>query len=284
MSSCCVSNSVSKAFRWVAVGAACSCVASVAVAGDPFAVDVVDYVAGSGTIPDFNDASAALGSATRYTGELTPFPGVVSPFNPAFGEDEIVSVGFGGSLTLRFDTVIRDSASNAFGIDFIVFGNAGFIDTNFPGGEVGSSPAMFGVGAEVRVEASADGTEWFDVQTRHLDLFPTLGYRDSSPFDEAAGSDLTDFRTAMDPSLGLDDLAGLDYAGLVDVYGQSGGGVGFDLAGSGLAEASFIRLSYSGAEGETFEIDAVSVVPGPGSSAFTLAALLGATRRRRLNA
>ncbi len=258
-----------------------SSVASIGGAG-PFASEVVHYDAGAGANPEFQNAAVALGSASRFTGELTPFPGVVSPFSPAFGVDEIVSVGAGGSLTLRFDTVIRDAATNPFGIDFIVFGNAGFIDGDFPNGSVGPSPAMFGVGSAVRVEASADGATWSDVAIRNLDLFPTLGYQDAMPFDGVPGSVRTDFRQAMDPSLGLDDIAGLSYAGLVGLYGGSGGGIGFDLAGSGVTEAQFIRLSHAGLDGETFEIDAVSVVPAPGSIAVSLVVCFGAFRRHRV--
>ena len=43
---------------------------------------------------------------------------------------EVISIGAGGSLTLRFDSPIANSPSNRFGIDFIIFGNTGFIVTN----------------------------------------------------------------------------------------------------------------------------------------------------------
>ncbi len=258
--------------------------AGVSGAGNPFAAEVVGYDAGVGAAPGYTDASTALGSATRFTGEALGFPSVVSPFSPPFGGDEIVSVGFGGSLTLRFDTPIVDSGANPFGVDFIVFGNSGFIDTSFPSGSVGANPGMFGVGALVRVEASADGVSWFDVETRQLDLMPTLGYLDSGPFDSVPGSVETNFRVAMDPMVGLSDLAGLSYTELVDLYGLSGGGIGFDLSSSGLSAASFIRLVHAGAIGETFEIDAVSIVPAPATLSLVFFGCLNAARRRRASA
>ena len=269
--------------RWVGAGAVAA-FAFGAHAGNPFATQVVGYDAGVGAVPGFMDASTALGSATRFTGESAGFPSVVSPFSPPFGADEIVSVGFGGSLTLGFDMPIVDSAVNPFGVDFIVFGNAGFIDTSFPNGSVGANPAMFGVGAAVRVEASMDGSTWFDVETRQLDLMPTLGYLDGGPFDSVPGAVETNFRVAMDPSLGLSDLAGLEYTELVDLYGRSGGGIGFDLSSSGLSEASYIRLSHAGLSGETFEIDAVSIVPAPASLSLVFFGCLSAVRCRRASA
>jgi hypothetical protein len=269
--------------RWVEAGAVAA-LACGALAGNPFAAEVVGYDAGVGAAPGFTDASTALGSATRFTGEALGFPSVVSPFSPPFGVDEIVSIGFGGSLTLRFDMPIVDAAANPFGVDFIVFGNAGFIDTNFPNGSVGSNPSMFGVGAAVFVEASMDGSTWFDVQTRQLDLMPTLGYLDSGPFDSVPGSVETNFRVATDPTVGLSDLAGLSYTELVDLYGRSGGGIGFDLSSSGLSEASYIRLSHAGLSGETFEIDAVSIVPAPATLSLVFFGCLSAARRRRASA
>lgn len=269
--------------RWVGVTGVIVC-AGIAGASGPFAVEVVQFESGVGGVPGFDQASSALGSATRFTGESSPFPSVVSPFSPPFGADEIVSIGAGGSLTLRFDSVIRNAASHAFGLDFIVFGNAGFIDTGYPDGLVGDAPIMFGTGAAVLVEASTDGASWHKVQTRQLDLFPTLGYRDAGPFDTTPGSIETDFRVAMDPSLGLADVAGLDYAGLLSLYGQSGGGIGFDLGPSGLESASYLRFTHAGSAGESFQIDAVSVIPSPPTTSLVLLGVCSVLRRRRVGA
>lgn len=255
--------------------------AGAAAGGNPFAAEVIGYEAGTGVDPSFTDPSSALGAPTRFTGELAGFPSVVSPFSPAFGTDEILSVGFGGSLTLRFDAPISDAASNPFGVDFIVFANAGFADADFPNGSIGDDPFMFGTGAPVLVEASADGTSWESVQTRTLDLFPTLGYRDAGPFDGVPGSDPTNFRVAMDPSLGLADFAGLDYAEVLGLYGRSGGGIGFDLGASGLSEAMFLRFTHAGDLGQTFQIDGVSIVPAPTAVSLMGLGLCAVLRRRR---
>ncbi len=231
---------------------------------NPYASGVVGYDEGSNPVSGFTNALTALGSPERFTGELDGFPGVVNPFSPAFGMDELVSIGSGGFLTVEFEQAIRDDAGNPFGIDFLIFGNAGFIGF----GEVGDPPSMFGVGGEATVQVSANGLDWVNVQTRLLDLMPVLGYQDSGPFDSFPGSVETDFTRPVDPSITLGDLAGKSLSQLVDLYDGSGGGVGFDLAGTGLSEVSFIRVLNESAI--AFEIDAFAdvSVPSPGGVAL----------------
>ncbi len=245
---------------------------------------VIDYEPGADPVFGYTDPNAALGAASRVSGASFGFPSVVSPFSPPFETDQIVSVGHGGSLTLRMGRTVRDRASHAFGIDFIVFANAGFIDVGYPAGLVGDAPALFGAGPSVLVEVSNDNVRWFSVATRRLDLFPTLGYLDSGPFDASPGSIESDFRAAMDPSLSLADVAGRSYAELVALYGRSGGGIGFDLASSGLSAARFVRFTHGGDSFEPFEIDAVSVVPAPGGLTALLASAGLALRRSRSSA
>lgn len=251
-------------------------------AGGPFGDAVIHYDAGVNPIAGYTDPGAVIGSPARFTGVQYGFPSVVSPFSPAFDPGEIVSVGFGGSLTLRMGRTIRDETAHRFGIDFIVFGNAGFIDVEYPQGSVGDGPAFFGQQAPVFVEVSVDGSAWSPVAVRALDLWPTLGYRDAGPFDGVAGSTRTSFTRAMDPSLALGDVAGMSYAELVGVYGRSGGGIGFDLASSGLSEANYVRFTHAGSADQTFQIDAVAAVPSPAGVPLLLGvAGVWRTRRRR---
>ncbi|MBL4591471.1 MAG: hypothetical protein JKY96_05875 [Phycisphaerales bacterium] len=246
----------------------------------PFATTVVDYNAGTNANPQFTDATTALGSAERFTGELTAFAGGVTPFNPAFGTDEIVSVGSGGFLTFGFDQAITNDASHTFGIDFIVFGNASFFDSSFPNGSVGNTPTLFGSGGVATIEVSTNGIDWELAAITTLDLFPTLGFQDYfDPFATTPGTIETDFTQAMDPALGLNDLAGLNYAQLLDLYNGSGGGIGIDIDSTGLASVNFVRFTNNSAE--RFEIDAVSVVPASSALALLSLGLMGATQRRR---
>ncbi|MBO6512698.1 MAG: hypothetical protein JJ974_01880 [Phycisphaerales bacterium] len=262
--------------------------ASLSIAGvSSFATSVLSYDAGSNAAVDYTDASTALGSAERFTGEGV-FPSGVTPFNPAFGTDEIVSIGAGGHLSLGFDRAITNNASHLFGVDLIIFSNAGIADTTWTDadpnndgtGFTGANPFIFGAGGAATVQVSADGVNWITATTTKLDLFPTLGYSDfidATPF--SPGSVETDFTLAMDPTLAASDLANMTFAELRDFYNGSGGGVGIDIASTGLESASFVR--FLNESGEAFEIDAVAVVPAPSTLMIASLLGLGAVRRRR---
>jgi len=253
-----------------------------------YAGSVVSYDQGANAAASYTDASSAIGSPERFTGEGV-FPSGVTPFNPAFGTDELVSVGSGGHLTLGFDRMITDDASHAFGVDFIVFGNAGFFDASFfdadpdndGAGITGASPSLFGVGGQATVQVSHNGADWVTAATTPLGLFPTLGYSDyAGPTPLTPGADETDFTRALDPALTIGDFADLNFAQILDLYADSGGGIGIDIAGTGLESAAFVRFVNN--SDTAFEIDAVSVVPAPGALGTVGVALVFATRRRRV--
>ncbi|MEE8508183.1 MAG: hypothetical protein V3T07_03885, partial [Myxococcota bacterium] len=167
---------------------------------DPFADVLLSFEAGQDAHPGFPDPTTTLGPPERFTGEGV-FPGVVSAFNPAWGADEIVSIGSGGSLVVGFDTPVTDDPRNPYGIDLLIFGNTGFTDAAWPNGIVSTS--LFGADGGT-VEISADGVNWIPVPAAAPDgLFPTIGYRDAGPYDEAPGSAPTQFTKPVDPALGL---------------------------------------------------------------------------------
>src|SRR4051812_4206439 len=93
-----------------------------------FANAVAGYAPGIGVSSSYTNPASALGELSR----ITPgsFGGPVTPFSPAWQSKQLVSIGEGGSLTVRFDTPIVDDPAHPFGLDFIVFGNAGFTITN----------------------------------------------------------------------------------------------------------------------------------------------------------
>src|SRR5262245_40402166 len=76
--------------------------------------------------------SSALGLPERFTGEGV-FPGAVTPFNPSFGTNELVSVGEGGHLTLRLSRYAIPQPPAA-GPEIGIFENVGLSDTSFPNG------------------------------------------------------------------------------------------------------------------------------------------------------
>jgi hypothetical protein len=135
--------------------------ASTTWAADPWADAVVSYVQGDGVGNDFvtgnpfNDPLVTLGEPTRITSPDS-FPGAVTLVNSPFRSTEIVSIGRGGSLVVRFDEPVLDHPANPFGIDLLVFGNAFFLGNFF----ADPNATATGVGSEGGVvEVSADGVE-----------------------------------------------------------------------------------------------------------------------------
>ena len=244
---------------------------------DPWADAVVSYDPGIAAQTGYTNPNTALGRPERFTGEGFGFPGSVTPFAPAFGTDEIVSIGAGGHLTLRFDNAITDDAANPFGTDLIIYNNSFFnVDDFF-------SPDTVITGVEAdggSVELSADGITWVDATGIVADGgLPTLGFADeTNPFGGPAGSVPTDFRRATDPAF---DPVGLSFTQLVAAYDGAAGGVGIDIGAFGLSSVSYIRISNAADATRNIEIDAVvDAIPSPGPLALLPAALFALRRRR----
>jgi hypothetical protein len=230
-----------------------SCLALAARAESPFATEVVSYTPGAGAAAGFTNPQVALGSPERFTGEMI-IPGAVTPFQPAFRPDEIVSIGTGGSLVVRFDHDVLDHPRNPHGVDLIVFGNAFFTDSG--GGVVAGLAAEGGA-----ISVSADGVQWIRAAGLDADgLFPTLGYLDAGPYATTPGSVESDFLRPVDPSLTMSDLVGLDHAALVKRYDGSGGGTGVDIGALGLSSVRFVKIQGPSLAGVSPEIDAFSDV------------------------
>jgi hypothetical protein len=239
----------------------------------PFADAVVDYVPGTGFASGYTDPTRALGEPARVTPGL--FGGPVDPFNPPYLTSQLVSLGAGGVLTVQFNSPILNRAANPFGLDFLIFGNAGFIITNAldPDFNFLGTPATDGSlfahnNGATRVSVSADGLTFYALNpllTPTVDgLFPTDGSGD--------------FQRPVNPALGGGDFAGQTLAGIRALYAGSGGGAGYDLDwaqdGNGqsvaLAQASFVRVEVLSGKSE---IDAFAVVPEPATWALGAVAL-----------
>ncbi len=256
-----------------------------ASASTPWAVGVESFDAGVGAAPGYTDPTSTLGPAERFTGESFSADSVVSPFSPAFGTDELFSIGEGGHLTLRLGEAAVDRPGHAFGVDLILFGNGGFVSGEFAGQAPGTVAGTFSVN-EVEFEVSQDGTNFVPLGTVREGAMPAMGYLDGGRFDTTPGSVLTDQRKAVDPSLTPADFAGLDLAGVRSIYNGSAGGTGIDISGSGLGEVWYVRISVpddmDALTTLKSEIDAVIVVPGIGTAGVLGLGVLGAGRRRRV--
>ncbi len=235
-----------------------------------FATEVIAYVPGTNASGSHRIPLTALGEPSRTTGS-----GNVTPFEAPFLASEIVSIGAGGSLTIRMGGLVEDDSANPFGIDLLIFGNAFFGRTvdGRASGSVFREPA--------RIAVSQDGLTFVEIPNIFADdLFPTNGWQDE------AGTIPTDFGRPVDPSLTAGDFAGHDFAGIAALYAGSGGGTGVDLASVGLPWIEFVRVSQPAGDTWSAEIDAfadVVAVPEPATGmllSVALGALAFGCRRR----
>ena len=246
-----------------------------------FADGVVSYTEGSGVKPGFNDPTVALGAPSTETIDPTPIYGgtfPVDPFNAPYLTNQIVGIGTGGSLTLQFNTPIQNNPNNPFGLDFIIFGHAGF-NEDFSSGTAADGSLYTGDTSDVRVSVSSDGSTFYTLNpalTPQVDgLYPTDG--SGNPF------------LPVNPALTAADFAGQDLAGIRALYNGSAGGAGFSLAWAidsngnsvSLSSVDYARLDVL-SDGSPAYIDAMSVVvpePATWALALTGAGLLFLRRR-----
>jgi len=255
----------------LATGAAIALAAGAGRA-DPFATAVVSYTAGTGAAAGYDDPTTALGGPERFTGEGV-WPGDVTMFNPPWGTDELVSIGEGGSLIVAFDHPVTDAPANPYGLDLLVFGNTGFIDSG------GTAGGLFGSGAGT-VRVSQDGSTWYPLAGVEADgVWPTQGYTDSSGPYAADGSTPSDATKPVAPSV---TWSGKTYAELLAAYDGSAGGTGIDLGPTGLPWIQYVEISVPVGAGSAAEIDALAdVAPEPGTLALLAVGAGAALARRR---
>jgi len=207
-----------------------------------FAGEVISYNAGLGAGYYILPASA-LGRPredTDYLGALRP----IVPVYPQWLHGDIVTIGVGGSLTLKFNHKVADDENNPYGYDFIIFGNSmtaliGGIDWQY--GDPQQAILLNGlVNSEIGlVSVSQEGCVWFTFeQGPYADTFaPTLGrvYEPNDPNQSYVGwnnlwwGQLTDPTLPLDPNVRGEDFAGKSLAELCLSYGKSAGGTAFDL-------------------------------------------------------
>ena len=244
-----------------------------------FATEVVSYTEGT-DVPwdwlngdDFNDSSTALGRPTAMTtGDEDNIPETeavpVVPVYPAFRAFEVVTIGNGGELVLKFNHRVADDENNPYGIDLIVFGNSpqskqtpdwwrnGNPESFFVGNEVHAEPAL--------VSVSQDGQTWYTFTGGPYadDFAATAGY-DWDEDNDVWGEELNPTRP-IDPALTPADFAGMSVAAMIDAYDGSAGGAGFDLAEVGLDWIQYVRVSDNSGSSDASEVDAVADVSGCG--------------------
>lgn len=231
-----------------------------------FADRIVSYHPGAGFSPGFTNASSALGEPSRATPGT--FGGPVDVFNPPYLASQLVSIGAGGSLTVQFGKPVINHPNNLYGIDFIVFGNPGFIITNefsFETFDWIGTPAtdgsLFGANAgRTRISVSQDGVHFFSLNPA---LAPTV---DGPLPTDGAG----DFHTPADPTLTATDFAGFTAGQIRALYLGSAGGTGYDISWAQdatgkpvkLGAIRFIRVEVLEGKSEVDGFASVFVPPG----------------------
>ena len=242
-----------------------------------YADTVVGYNPGIGYQDGFGSPEAALGEPARLTVDPVYGTAAVDPFNPPYLSSQVVSIGAGGSLTLQFSTPIVRDAAHPYGLDFLVFGNAGFGVQDYNDPDWKADGTLFGsANASTRVSVSRDGVTFY---TLNPSLCPVL---DNLYPTDGAGN----FQKPVNPSLAAAGFVGKDLADIRALYAGSGGGAGFSLGwvqdGNGqsvnLPDISYVKVDVLS---QKLEIDGVVAVPEPATWTLCLGGLGLAWRRRR---
>lgn len=246
------------------------------LAADPWADTVVDFDPGTGGGAGFDDPTTTLGAPTRITDSFSTAP--VTPFFPVGGRTEAVSIGEGGSLTVRFDEPVADDPLNPFGVDLLVFGNAFFLTSEFPVTPTTTATGVFSEGGVISV--SNDGVNFVDAPGLDADgLFPAAAFLD---FDLGEASGPSDFLLPVDPAY---DPIGDTPAEIYAAYAGSGGGTGVDIGALGFDSINYVRVTNPLGSGVTPEIDAfadVRAIPEPSAILLSLIAVAALAPRVRL--
>lgn len=222
-----------------------------------------DSVAAFGGLSGYGTPASALGAPTVFIGYQN-----TDPFDPPYDPAHIVGLDTGGFLTLHLDRPIQNDP-HPFGMDFIIFGHAGFNITNgdYSGGGITDGSFFTGGTATSRVSVSADGITFYTLDPSHAPavdaLFPT----------DAAGDPLL----PVNPALTQADFAGKGLSGIAALYAGSAGGTGYDLSwaqdglGHSVALSSVNYVRVDALSGPAY-LDAISVVPEPGCAGLFLLA------------
>ncbi len=275
---------------------------STPVLADGFAGHVVSYNAGAspssryyfdsswnfvGTDP-LTMPVVALGKPSGLVVDPYVDDMIVSAFNPAANRHQIVSIGEGGSLTLRLENYVVIGA----GADIGLFTNVGLGDDAWPGGQTATPATTFGAD-EVTVDVSYNGSDWTSLGSIMPNL-PTNAWTDAAGPYATSATGLTESDYSNPFTGTLSDFDGKTFAEINTLLNGSAGGFWLDLSSTGLTEIGYIRFTVPD-DGEenvfplNFELDAVSIASGhvgaslPEPCTMGMLALAGVSllRRRR---
>jgi len=229
-----------------------------------FAVEVVDYTAGPGA-DIYDDPSSALGRPSLETGgEVYPEMVPVVPVYQAWLANQLVTIGEGGQLTVKFSHPVGNDENNPYGMDFIIFGNAFLVVGSNQEWDFGNPEDTTVTGAVYAergiVSVSQDGQNWYYFSSGPYadDFAPTAGYEWDDVNDVWAEE--LDPTRSIDPNLTAADMSGKSVAEVIEAYNGSAGGTGFDIAALGLDWIGYVRIEDDPGSEATTEIDAIADV------------------------
>ncbi|PKO17513.1 cell surface protein [candidate division BRC1 bacterium HGW-BRC1-1] len=199
-----------------------------------FAEQAVNFTPGSG---------ANFGQTFFPANVLGPPNGNSNPNTPTFTEEDLLSLGDGGSVTLKF---VNNRIINGPGADFIVFENC-----LQPIGNPGQSFSEVAI-----VDVSADGTNWVTMPFDFIPPSPSGSILDMANFVGFAGVR----PTLSSPTNGLSPFDPIQ-----------GGGDAFDLADVGLSAIQYVRIRDTG----TNTLDAQGDLVTDAGNLFTFADTAG---------
>lgn len=255
-----------------------------------FATEVTAYDRGDPVPYDwiwdvpFEEPESALGRPTvDTTGDWEAGPPsaavTVLPVYAPFRVWELVSIGEGGYVILKFDHPVVDDPRNPCGVDFIVYGNASqsvasgaYWLNGDPNGTVVNSASVLTEASVVSVAqfydpAQPQNTVWYTFTNGPgADMWaPTLGriYDENAPLDPPQNGwwgDPTHPLIPFNPALTPADFQGGTVAHYAQRYGYGAGGTSFDVADVGVGWFQYVRISNPPGSGVTPELDAVADV------------------------
>lgn len=240
-----------------------------------------------GTVLDGPNAVTNAGNPVGVTGlpgyTEYPYQGIVSPFNDPYDVDQVVDVGIGGSITVKFPQPVNTGTIPSIG----VFTSIALNDSNY-GSAIADDPADTLGDYVAVVSVSADGVNWKSLGVQTFDIPENYYLNAATAYDTDPPADpqVADFGQPFTGTLA--SFNGEDYPQILATLNGSAGGDWLDLTGLGLTQISYVQFTEPQGvvpDGSYISLEAVTAsdidVPEPVGAAavLTICALLLPRRR-----
>jgi hypothetical protein len=166
------------------------------------------------------------------------FAEIVTPFDPPVDADQIVTIGLGGEITLKFPQPINVASP---GPSIGIFNSIGLVDSASSG--TATNPATTFSNQSAVVSVSQDDKSWAKLGLRTFDIPQNYYANATDPYQFPAPDPgiVADFGKPFTGSLNSFD--GENFSQVLSTLDGSAGGSWLDLSGSGLTEINYIQFS-----------------------------------------